>query len=99
MDISLGDQAESQWHVEKKNNLRGMKLIVYIGMLANRDGWDVGKLYQIPAELAATVDRYQADALDAGHWIQDRGIEPLRPMIIQQRDNCAIPSTLSLSEL
>ena len=64
------------------DGLRGMRLLVYIGMLADRVEWDSGKLYQIPVELAATVDRYQANALDARQWIQGTGTEPLRPMII-----------------
>ena len=76
------------------DGLRGMRLIVYIGMLADRGEWDPGKLYQIPAELAATVDRYQTNALDARQWIQNRGTEPLRPMIILQGENRTIPSSM-----
>ena len=70
------------------DGLRGMRLIVYIGMLADRSEGDPGRIHQIPAELAATVDMYQTNAFDAGQWIHNKETEPLHPMIILQRENC-----------
>ena len=56
--------------------------MIYIGMLANQAEWDVDKLYQIPMELAATLDRYSEGGLDPIQWIQNtRGI-PLHQMIV-----------------
>ena len=55
-------------------------------MLANQAEWDMDKLYLIPMELAATLDRYSVGSLDPTQWLRDaRGI-PLHQMIVQQRE-------------
>ena len=76
------------------DGLRGMRLIIYIGMLADRGGWDLNKTYQIPAELAATADMYQTHGLDPGLWVLDKKGIPLHPMIIQQREACTVPGDM-----
>ena len=67
--------------------------MIYIGMLANQAEWDLDKLYQIPMELSATLDRYSVGGLDPTQWVQDtRGI-PLRQIVLQ-REYRALPSNI-----
>ena len=76
------------------DGLRGIRLVIYIGMLANQAEWDVDKLYQIPMELAATLDRYCVGGLNPIPWLQNtRGI-PLHQMIVLQREYRTIPSNV-----
>ena len=64
------------------DGLRGIRLVIYIGMLANQADWDLDKLYQIPMELAAALDRYSVGGLDPTQWVQDtRGI-PLHQIVL-----------------
>ena len=53
------------------DGLRGIRLVIYIGMLANQPDWDLDKLYLIPMELAATLDRYSVGGLDPIQWVQN----------------------------
>ena len=73
------------------DGLRGIRLVFYIGMLANQAGWDIDKLYLIPIELTATLDRYSVGNLDPTLWLRDsRGI-PLHHMIAQRREYRTTP--------
>ena len=51
---------------------------------------DFVRIYHIPAELAATVEKYQADCFSQRLWIEDGG-ELVHPMRIQQRRMCTVP--------
>ena len=73
------------------DGLRGIRLIIYIGMLANQDGWDINKLYKVPNELTATLDRYIGGNLDPTLWLRDPRSTPLHQMIAQQREYRTIP--------
>ena len=53
------------------DGLRGIRLIIDIGMLANQDDWDIDKLYLVPNELTATLDRYIGGNLDPTLWLRD----------------------------
>ena len=76
------------------DGLRGMRLMIYIGMLADRAEWDVDQRYQIPMELAATLDRYSIGDKDPTQWLKNAKATPLHQMIVQQREYCTLPSNI-----
>ena len=75
------------------DGIRGIRLIIYIGMLANLD---TGKVYMVPNVLTATLDRFIGGSLDPTLWLRDpRGV-PLHQMVAQQREHRTIPGDLVL---
>ena len=76
------------------DGLRGIRLIIYIGMLANQNGLDVDKLYMVPSVLTATLDRYIGGRLDPTLWLRDPRGMPLHQMVAQQREHQTISRDL-----
>ena len=65
----------------------GLRIIIYIGMLANHEGLNVDKLYMIPNVLTATLDRYIGGSLDPTLWLRDPMGTPLHQMVAQHREH------------
>ena len=65
-----------------------------MGMLANQAGWDTDKLYLVPIELTATLDRYSGGNLDPTLWLRDSRGTPLHQMIAQQREYRTLPRNM-----
>ena len=68
------------------DGLLGVRLIIYIGMLANHESLNVDKLYMIPNVLTATLDRYIGGSLDPTRWLRDPRGMPLHEMVAQHRE-------------
>ena len=65
--------------------LNGMRLVICVGMLAAQSAWELRRMYQVPAELAATVECCQTTGMSPGQWVRNGGSELIHPMIAQQR--------------
>ena len=69
------------------DGLLGLRLIIYVGMLANHEGLNVDKLYMIPNVLTSTLDRYIGGSLDPIRWLRDPRGTPLHQMVAQHREH------------
>ena len=65
--------------------LDGMRLVIYEGMLADRNNWEQQRSYQVPIELAAVAERYQTIGINPQQWLRSGEKELVHPMIVQQR--------------
>ena len=68
------------------DGLLGVRLIIYIGMLANHEGLNVDKLYMIPNVFTSALDRYIGGSLDPSRWLHDPRSTPLHQMVAQHRE-------------
>ena len=64
----------------------GVRLIIYIGVLANHESLNGDKWYMIPNVLTATLDRYIVGSLDPTRWLCDPRGMPLQQMVAQHRE-------------
>ena len=53
------------------DGLLGVRLVIYIGMLANHENLNEDQLYLIPNVLSASLDRYIGGSLDPTLWLQN----------------------------
>ena len=71
------------------DRLNGMRLVIFLGMLADQNNWDLKRSYLVPAELAATVQLYQTTGISPN---EHGDFEWVHPMILQQRRNSQLSS-------
>ena len=67
------------------DGLLGIRLIIYIGMLANLENLNDDQLYMIPNVLSASLDRYIGGSLDPTLWLRNPRSMPLHQMVAQHR--------------
>ena len=67
------------------DGLLGIRLVIYIGMLANHENLNDDQLYLIPNVLSASLDRYIGGSLDPTLWLQNPRSMPLHQMVAQHR--------------
>ena len=67
------------------DGLLGIRLIIYIGMLANHENLNNDQLYLIPNVLSASLDSYNGGRLDPTLWLRNPRSMPLHQMAAQHR--------------
>ena len=67
------------------DGLLGVRLVIYIGMLANHENLDDDQLYLIPNVLSASLERYIEGSLDPTLWLQNPRSMPLHQLVAQHR--------------
>ena len=67
------------------DGLLGIRLIIYIGMLANHENLNNDQLYLIPNVLSASLDSYNGGSLDPTLWLRNPRSMPLHQMAAQHR--------------
>ena len=67
------------------DGLLGIRLIIYIGMLANHENLNDDQLYMIPNVLSASLDRYIGGSLDPILWLRNPRSMPLHQLVAQHR--------------
>ena len=67
------------------DGLLGIRLIVYIGMLANHENLNDDQLYMIPNVLSASLDNYIGGSLDPTLWLRNPRSMPLHQIAAQHR--------------
>ena len=67
------------------DGLLGVRLVIYIGMLANHENLDDDQLYLIPNVLSASLERYIGGSLDPTLWLQNPRNMPLHQLVAQHR--------------
>ena len=67
------------------DGLLGIRLVIYIGMLANHENLNDDQLYLNPNVLSASLDRYIGGSLDPTLWLQNPRSMPLHQMVAQHR--------------
>ena len=67
------------------DGLLGIRLVIYIGMLANHENLNDDQLYMIPQVLSASLDRYIGGSLDLTLWLQNPRSKPLHQLAAQHR--------------
>ena len=67
------------------DGLLGVRLVIYIGMLANHENLDDNLLYLIPKVLSASLERNTGGSLDPTSWLQNPRNMPLHQLVAQHR--------------
>ena len=67
------------------DGLLGVRLVIYIGMLASHENLNDDQLYLIPNVLSASLDRYTGGSLDPTLWLQSPRSMPLHQLAAQHR--------------
>ena len=67
------------------DGLLGVRLVIYIGMLASYENLNDDQLYLIPNVLSASLDRYIGGSLDPTLWLQSPRSMPLHQLVAQHR--------------
>ena len=67
------------------DGLLGVRLVIYIGMLASHENLKDDQLYLIPNVLSASLDRYIGGSLDPTLWLQSPRSMPLHQLVAQHR--------------
>ena len=67
------------------DGLLGVRLVIYIGMLASHENLNDDQLYLIPNVLSASLDRYIGGSLDPTLWLQNPRSMPLHQLVAQHR--------------